>query len=146
MSRPGLRDPRVARLVAFFEGLRPADLDRMGELYAPDAVFKDPFNEVRGLEAVRGIFRHMFDQLTDPRFTVLRALADGEQAFLVWHFEFVLRGGRSLRIEGGSLIVFDADGRVCLHRDYWDAAEELYAQLPLIGPVMRALRRRLAAR
>jgi len=29
-----------------------------------------------------------------------------------------------------------------LHRDYWDAAGELYAKLPLIGAVMRWLRRR----
>jgi len=33
---------------------------------------------------------------------------------------------------------------VTLHRDYWDAANELYAQLPLIGALMRWLRRQLA--
>jgi hypothetical protein len=37
---------------------------------------------------------------------------------------------------------FAADGRVGWHRDYWDAAEELYEKLPLIGSLMRLLRRR----
>ena len=37
------------------------------------------------------------------------------------------------------------DGRITLHRDYWDAAEELYEKLPVIGTLMRWLRRRLAA-
>ena len=39
----------------------------------------------------------------------------------------------------------EADGKVCYHRDYWDAAEELYMKLPAIGTLMRGLRRMLAA-
>lgn len=37
------------------------------------------------------------------------------------------------------------DGRIVLHRDYWDAAEELYAKLPVLGGLMRYLKRKLAA-
>jgi hypothetical protein len=33
---------------------------------------------------------------------------------------------------------------VVWHRDYWDAAGELYAKLPLVGPLMRFLARRMA--
>jgi hypothetical protein len=45
-------------------------------------------------------------------------------------------------ILGGSHLVFDTTGRVTLHRDYWDAAEELYEKLPVVGSLMRWLRRR----
>jgi hypothetical protein len=31
---------------------------------------------------------------------------------------------------------------VALHRDYWDAAEELYEKLPWVGGVMRWLKQR----
>jgi steroid delta-isomerase len=44
-------------------------------------------------------------------------------------------------VRGASHLRFDAAGKVVLHRDYWDAAEELYAKLPLIGCVMRGLQR-----
>ena len=47
------------------------------------------------------------------------------------------------RIHGATLLRFDADGRISEHRDYWDAAGELYAKLPLIGPLMRWLKHRL---
>ncbi|MGO1254794.1 MAG: nuclear transport factor 2 family protein, partial [Alcaligenes aquatilis] len=30
-------------------------------------------------------------------------------------------------------------------RDYWDAAEELYAKLPLLGLLMRWLRRKVSS-
>ena len=43
---------------------------------------------------------------------------------------------------GASHLVFDAQGLVVLHRDYWDAAEELYEKLPLVGSLMRWLKRR----
>jgi hypothetical protein len=45
-------------------------------------------------------------------------------------------------ILGASHIVFNAQGLVSLHRDYWDAAEELYEKLPIVGSVMRWLKRR----
>ncbi|WP_413888997.1 hypothetical protein [Candidatus Aalborgicola defluviihabitans] len=37
------------------------------------------------------------------------------------------------------------DGRILDHRDYWDAAEELYEKLPLLGGLMRWLKRRANA-
>jgi len=36
---------------------------------------------------------------------------------------------------------FASDGRVNFHRDHWDAAEEPYEKLPLLGSLMRALKR-----
>jgi hypothetical protein len=43
---------------------------------------------------------------------------------------------------GASHFVFTSTGLVTLHRDYWDAAEELYEKLPLLGSAMRWLKRR----
>jgi hypothetical protein len=41
--------------------------------------------------------------------------------------------------------VFAADGRIARHRDYWDVAEELYEKVPLLGGLMRLVKRRLRA-
>ncbi len=136
-------EPHIARVIALFEGLQPADLARLGDFYTADARFKDPFNDVSGLASVARIFGHMFEALGTPRFTVLRAIGGGPDVVLTWDFDFHL-GRRPLRIHGASHLGFDASGRIVLHRDYWDAAEELYAKLPLLGALMRALRRRLA--
>jgi ketosteroid isomerase-like protein len=141
---PGFSDdPRTLRVVGFFEQLSPASLATLGEVYHPDAHFKDPFNTVQGVRAVHAIFAHMFNALEGPRFEVVSALTQHDQAFLSWDFHFSLRG-RALRIHGASHLHYAADGRVLRHRDYWDAAEELYEKLPLLGALMRALKRRLA--
>lgn len=137
-------DARVQRVVALFETLAQADLPGLRGVYAEDARFKDPFNTVQGLPAIARVFGHMFDTLDAPRFTVLTAVASGDDAFLTWDFDFRTRGSgaRALRIHGASHLRFDAAGRVTLHRDYWDAAEELYEKLPGVGTLMRWLKRR----
>ncbi len=139
-------DPRVARLTRFFETLTPDSIARIDTVYADDARFKDPFNEVRGLPELRRVFVHMFEQVENPRFVVTRAVSDGNDAFLTWDFLFSMNRSSDQQqvIRGATHIQFAADGRVAVHRDYWDAAEELYEKLPLLGSLMRFLKRRAA--
>jgi len=143
-----MADRNLEALVRFYEGLTPESLDRLGEFYGEDAAFKDPFNEVRGTAAIRRIFEHMFRQVDEPRFIVTGKVADSGGAMLAWEFHFRPRawGGGAVQIlRGVSHLTFGADGRVAIHRDYWDAAEELYMKLPVLGWLMRGLRRVLAA-
>lgn len=138
----------LERLVAYWEGLTPEAVARIAEVYAPDAYFRDPFNEARGLEALRRVFGHMYASLEDPRFRVIEAIGGGDAAVLLWDFEFRVRAwqpGKVRRIHGATHVRFAPDGRVAYHRDYWDAAGELYAQLPLVGPLARFLARRFSA-
>jgi ketosteroid isomerase-like protein len=137
-------DPRVQRIVERFESLAEADVARLGELYTGDARFKDPFNEVQGTAAIQRIFAHMFVALENPRFVIRDVIVQGEQCFLSWDFLFRLRrfGRGEQCIRGASHLRLAADGRIAEHRDYWDAAEELYEKLPLLGSLMRWLRRR----
>jgi ketosteroid isomerase-like protein len=134
-------------LVAFYENLSLADVERLGNFYASDAYFKDPFNEVYGVEAIQRIFRHMFKQLEAPRFRICERIVDADgSAVLIWEFWFrsSLLGGEQV-LRGASHLRFNGEGKVSLHRDYWDASEELYAKIPVLGGLVRLLRRHLAA-
>jgi ketosteroid isomerase-like protein len=137
-------DRRVARLREYFEALSPAAVERLGEFYAADARFKDPFNDVAGVPAIQAIFAGMYRQVERPRFVVTRAICQENDAFLAWDFLFSFKGhnGKERTIRGATHIQFGPDGRVVLHRDYWDAAEELYEKLPVLGSLMRWLKRR----
>jgi len=140
-------DSRVAQVILRFETLARQDVPKLRQLYSDDASFKDPFNEVRGIAAIEAIFQHMFDSLDQPRFVIIDAIVQGDQCFLTWDFLFRMRrfSKDEQRIRGGSHLRFAADGRIVMHRDYWDAAEELYEKLPLVGGLMRWLKRRANA-
>lgn len=137
----------VDDVVRYFEHLTPASVEAMGEVYAPDAYFKDPFNEVRRVEDVQEIFRRMYATLLEPRFRVVNRIAGEGQAMLEWDFEFRIRRYQPHRlwtVRGVSHLRFAADGRIAYHRDFWDTGEELYAKLPVIGALVRFLQRRMA--
>ncbi|MET3133974.1 hypothetical protein AAKU55_004267 [Oxalobacteraceae bacterium GrIS 1.11] len=128
-------------LLAWYATLTPDTVARAGEFYAADAQFRDPFNDVRGIVAIEAIFRHMFAHTDQPRFIIGECIAQGEQAFVTWLFVFSLRG-KPYRIAGASHLRFNRDSLVMMHRDYWDAAEELLEKLPLVGAPIRWLRGR----
>ena len=137
--------PSLDALVAWFEHLTPATLAQVGQHYAPQARFKDPFNDVQGLSAIRVVFEHMFASLHEPRFVVTGRVQQGNQAFLTWDFHFRFQRFDSTTVQtvrGATHLLLDAQGQATLHRDYWDTAEELYEKLPVVGGLMRWLKAR----
>lgn len=136
----------LTRVVTFYETLTEQTLPQLRDLYDANAYFKDPFNEVNDIAAIEKIFAHMFVSLHEPRFVVTTKIAQGSEAFLTWDFEFRIKKYKpniTQTIRGASHLRFDEAGHVVFHRDYWDAAEELYEKLPLIGTLMRFVKRRV---
>jgi steroid Delta-isomerase len=135
----------VHNVALFFESLHPDSVAQMGNCYTADAYFKDPFNEVQGLQHVQRIFSHMYVALDNPHFVVIDRVVQGTQCFLVWDFKFRFKRFDTTTeqtVRGTSHLRFAADGRISYHRDYWDAAEELYEKLPVVRVLMRWLKKR----
>lgn len=133
----------LARHLDWFAGLSPATLVQIDHVYAADARFRDPFHTLQGREAIQTVYARMFRTLTQPRFVIGEVVQQGSTAFVNWDFCFALHG-RQLQIHGGTLLRLDAAGLICEHRDYWDAAEGVYEQLPVLGWLLRRLKRRMA--
>lgn len=140
----------IAHIVTYFETITPQTVSRVHELYTEDAYFKDPFNEVRGVKHIEHIFAHMYRALDKPRFVITKQIIGepsptGLDCFLVWDFKFYMKNydkTTEQTIRGGSHLILNKDGKIISHRDYWDAAEELYEKLPVVGALMRWLKKR----
>lgn len=150
MTRLSIEKTRAAveALVPFYEKLSPEDVTRFDTYYRHDARFRDPFNDVSSIDGIKRIFAHMFTQVNDPAFRVNKVIVGEGDAILFWtfHFRFKNIGCKTTHsLEGVTHLEFDDEGRVQLHRDYWDAAEELYGRLPVIGTIMRGLQRMIRA-
>ena len=136
----------VDELVTYFETLTPAAVADMAAFYTEDAYFRDPFNEVTGLANIRPIFDHMFEAMHEPRFVILERVIQDDSVVLTWDFTFRIKRFKpeiKQTIHGLSLLKLAPDGRVRWHRDYWDAAGELYEKVPLVGALMRWLKRKM---
>ncbi len=135
-------------LIAWFENLSLQTIDQIDTVYAANACFKDPFNSVEGIDAIRNVFLHMFRQVDAPRFRVSKQFLGEHSAMVLWTFHFIPRRPlpkQPFTIQGTTHFLFDASGKIVLHRDYWDTAEELYAKLPLLGPLVKRLLRLASA-
>ncbi len=137
-----MTDDALKRYAEFYQQVSPNNLHRLSDVMTDDIHFVDPFNDIRGLEKMEMVFRDMFDHLDDAKFTVTHtAMSDGAEpmGLLRWTLHSTLKG-RPLNIVGMSEIGFAADGRINLHIDHWDSAQQFYARLPVIGWLLRMIR------
>ena len=148
MSDQPTDDPRAPILDAYcrlFETLTPDHLEDFRALCRADIRFVDPFNDIVGIDRFVALFAHMFAAVAEPRFVVLDRVLSTQAGYIRWRFTAVARG-RPIALEGMSEVRFDPDtALVREHVDHWDAAGQLYAGLPVVGWLVRGLRRLLSA-
>ncbi|WP_111874898.1 nuclear transport factor 2 family protein [Aeromonas bivalvium] len=142
-----MKDP-LARFIALYQQLDRQQLHRLPDVYAQRVVFIDPAHRIEGLAALTDYFSALYQRLAYCRFEVTDQQLQGQGAWLGWTMTFShprLRGGEPIRLEGATRLEFDQEGKVCLHRDYFDLGAMLYEQLPLLGPLVRAIKGRLGS-
>ncbi|WP_417346748.1 nuclear transport factor 2 family protein [Ferrimonas sp.] len=135
----------VARFVALYEELDHRQLYRLGELYHPQACFIDPLHRVEGLDNLTHYFEGLYRNLQQCRITIHDQMVSDDQAALYWTMELNharLNGGRTVSLDGHSHLKFNA--LIHYHRDYFDAGQMLYEQLPLLGTLIKAVKKKAA--
>jgi steroid Delta-isomerase len=149
---PGAGKPADAAMAAaverygrFWAELRPDTTRELLALARPELLFKDPFNEIGGVDRVVALLGHMFASATEVRFEILRHAWSGDTEFYRWDFGCRLnRPAVAARLVGVSEVRFDGAGRVETHIDHWDAAAQVYERVPVLGSLVRLARKRLA--
>jgi hypothetical protein len=110
------------------------------EFFAPHAVFEDPFQRVCTIEEIITVFRHMYTTLNNPRFIIKESMSHEKSGYIRWEFIYDTN-----RFEGVSHVVFNDEGLVVSHRDFWDAASNVYETIPLLGSLLRLIKHKIKA-
>ncbi|MCB0322696.1 MAG: nuclear transport factor 2 family protein [Bdellovibrionales bacterium] len=132
--------------IHYWETLAPETVDEILRLAAPDVHFRDPFNEVRDRELMRRIIAETFHVADEVKFRIVQRAFAESVVFLKWEMELRpkrLKSAKLWRVVGMSELRFDEQGRLVEHLDYWDAAAGFYERLPVIGSLLRLIRRKL---
>ncbi len=137
----------LERFQSFYRQLDRSSVVRLGELYSAEVEFIDPVACHQGLTAVQNYFSRLLSQTLECRFEIHTAQFDEQGGFVAWTMYMrhpSLRRGELLSVAGVSELRL-RDDKIIYHRDYYDMGEMLYEHLPLLGRVVAALKRRLAA-
>jgi len=140
MSRP------LDRFRNVFNQLDKNHLDLLEQIYTPDVKFRDPVHTLNGLPALRDYYSRLYEGVLSCQFTFEAEVIESQQGMLAWVMRFQhrrFRAGETLELSGISQLQFLDDGRVHNHRDYFDMGEFIYERVPVLGSVIRTIKKRL---
>lgn len=131
----------------FFETISPqTNIEGYKEFFCEESTFEDPFQKVKGVDAICNVFLHMYATLYKPKFEILEVIEQENIAYIQWNFLFALDESKEMNsFVGLSRVEFRNDGKVISHVDYWDAAQHVYEKIPLLGTILRWIKRRIHA-
>lgn len=131
----------------FFQTLGPKHLkEHYGKFFDENSLFEDPFQRVFGIEQIYKVFENMYTTLYEPKFFIEEIVEQGDVAYIRWSFTYALHSKGVLQnFTGVSRVEFSKDQKVLSHIDYWDAASNVYEKIPLLGSILRFIKRKIHA-
>jgi len=137
-----------ARLEAYFAAMTAASVrEQTAAVYAPDSWLYDNLAVVSGAPAIEEYFAKATADVRTLSVEFLQVTHDGPDYFVRWRMSVeaeALNDGQPMVSYGITQFRFDEQGRVLVHRDFWDAATGLYEYIPGLGGIIRNVRSRLA--
>ncbi len=133
------------QFVEVFGALNKHNLSLLSDIYSESVIFEDPAHQIIGLGNVMQYFAKMYDNVIECRFDIHDKIANENNAFLHWTMHLShpkLRCGRHIEVTGCTYLTFD-QGKVTFHRDFFDLGEMLYENLPIIGKLIKVLKKQL---
>ncbi|MAO13503.1 MULTISPECIES: nuclear transport factor 2 family protein [unclassified Marinobacter] len=124
---------------ALFNQLDKGNLNKLQQVYGEDIEFQDPFGTVNGLDELTNYFADAYGNVIRCQFRFNSPVIQDSWCTIPWVMELQhkrIKGGKTVEVEGISHLRI-LDGRVRYHRDYFDAGQLLYENLPVVGGVIR---------
>ena len=136
----------LARFSAFFQNMDPDQVARTArEVYAADAWLYDTLVLHHGLESIEPYFVRTAERAAGVRVEILDVLRKGPDFYVKWIMDIewsAFRKGTTTRSFGMSHLRFNREGRVILHYDFWDSTNGFFEHLPVIGRILKWIKRK----
>jgi ketosteroid isomerase-like protein len=135
----------MERVVEVYQNLSKEDLSPLAEIYDEHVIFEDPAHRLEGAAALTRYFQNLYANVEHCAFVISDRQQLGDQGFLTWTMSLIhpkLNRGQTISVQGASHIKFAKD-RIIYQRDYFDLGEMLYEGVPILGSVVRGIKKRL---
>ena len=117
---------------------RPDAIDALRAVYADDIHFRDPIQEIRGIDAFLAMNRRLLARMRTLEWIVVTAAGDDEEVFLEWTMRGRTKLGPTVSVDGMTR-ARGRGGKITDHRDYWDLGELLASSMPAGKRLLHAL-------
>lgn len=114
--------------------------EELRKVYSPEVHYRDPFQDVVGIDRVHAVFDKAFGELDDFKIKVTGHAVNESMstAFISWRMS-VTKKKKQMTLEGTTRLLFDDGGLVKESVDFTDASV-LFEAIPILGFVLRWIR------
>ena len=133
--------------IAFFNNLDKQSVrgDYL-KFFDENSYFEDPFQKVKGIDKIYKIFEDMYAKLYNPRFYIQECVSSENVSYIKWTFTYKSdENAPETSFVGLSRVEFGDNGKVLEHIDFWDAGANVYEKIPLLGTIIRFIKRKIRA-
>jgi hypothetical protein len=119
---------------------------KIRHVYAENAYYNDALKEVNGIDAIEAYLLKGLKALESCTFEFPDTAVSGGDYYFRWVVDMkykILNKGRAFRSYGMTQIRFDETGKVVLQQDFWDSASGVFEHIPLLGGLIKLIKRRL---
>lgn len=120
--------------------------NEIANVYAKDAYLNDTLKTLTDREQIKAHFIKTSKTMTDYSLEIDDIASSDKGHYLRWTMKFnapKLAKGEEIISIGMSHIIFDENGKVLLHQDFWDSSTGLFEHVPFVGGGIRMVRKRL---
>lgn len=132
---------------SFFNNLNSDTMHLVDEFYDRDIEFHDPVVNIKGVDQMRKYYQNLYQHVKSIRFEFSDEVVDGDTHAAVWKMILIsgLNKGEPVELQGISHIKFGGlENKAIYHRDYFDMGQFVYEDIPVLGGVIRFIKRKLS--
>lgn len=136
----------VARFIDFYKAFDANSIGKLNEVYSENVEFQDPARRIEGLQQLQNYFSDLLTHVHGCHFEIGQIESTDALTVVQWKMHFIhdrLNKKRMISVDGVSIV--SGSDKIERHRDYFDLGELLYEHVPVIGSVVRFLKRRLSS-
>lgn len=133
----------VKKFKKYFVELDFNDVSMLNEIYADKIVFKDPIHEISGIEKLLEYFNKLNNNLVEGSFQFIDESSIDNTTYLSWEMNLQLKKPNK-NVKASGISVLKIEEKIIHQRDYFDAGELFYENIPILGSIIRSLKKKIA--
>ncbi|WP_412971124.1 nuclear transport factor 2 family protein [Glaciecola sp. MF2-115] len=147
----------ITKFESFYTDLASMKVEELSDIYSDDVVFIDPIAHHLGISSVKQYFGkllldaqyctfsiHSIDAMKSSDKDPERS-SDSSKFIVCWKMTFTsprINKGKPIDVDGITELK-TKDNKIYYHRDYYDLGQMVYENVPLLGRIIKSIKRKL---
>lgn len=137
----------LKKFTSFYTNLDTMKVDELATIYSKDVVFIDPIAQHNGLTAVERYFEKLLRNAKACHFVIHTSQTTCENSCVVtWSMEYrtsTMNKVRPIKVDGITMLTLQ-DNKIIVHRDYYDLGQMVYENVPVLGRIIKKIKRSMS--